>query len=87
LALVDFWAPWCGPCQMMMPAIEELSREMKGVKIGKVNIDENNELAAEYEVSAVPTLILFKKGGIAEKRTGAATKAALKQWIEGNMRK
>ncbi|MFA5108133.1 MAG: thioredoxin [Candidatus Micrarchaeia archaeon] len=83
LALVDFWAPWCGPCQMIGPVIDELSKEMKDVKIGKVNVDENDELAAKYQVSGIPTLILFSKGKIVDRR-GAGTKAALKAWIESH---
>ncbi|MFH1307091.1 MAG: thioredoxin [Candidatus Micrarchaeota archaeon] len=83
LALVDFWAPWCGPCMMMMPAIEELSNEIKDVKIGKLNIDENNELASQYGVNAIPTLALFKDGKALDIRVGAATKAGMKEWIEG----
>lgn len=83
-ALVDFWAPWCGPCQMLMPVIEQLSAEMKDIAIGKVNVDDESDLAAKYNVSAMPTLVLFSKGEIVDRRTGAATKAALKEWIEEN---
>ncbi|PIT84311.1 thioredoxin [Candidatus Micrarchaeota archaeon CG10_big_fil_rev_8_21_14_0_10_45_29] len=87
LAFVDFWAPWCGPCQMLMPVIEELSKEMKGVKIGKVNVDENPELSAEYQVSGIPTMILFKDGKMIDKRVGAGTKAGIKGWLEEHMKK
>jgi thioredoxin 1 len=84
LALVDFWAPWCGPCIMFAPVMEQLSLEMKDVAFGKVNVDDESDLAAKYNVSSMPTLILFSKGEIVDRRTGAATKAALKEWIEEN---
>ncbi len=84
LALVDFWAPWCGPCQMLGPVINQLSEEMKDVKIGKVNVDENTELAEKYQVSALPTIILFKNAEIVDRRTGVAPASELKKWIEQN---
>jgi len=63
--LVDFWAPWCGPCQMLGPVIEEISTQLKGkVKIGKVNVDENQELAGQYNVSSIPLIVIFDKGKI-----------------------
>lgn len=63
VALVDFWAPWCGPCNMMMPMIEELAETMEGkVLVGKVNIDEEQSLAAKHKISAIPTLLFFKDG-------------------------
>ena len=62
LALVDFWASWCGPCQMQSPVIAELAEELDDVIIGKVNIDEQPELAMQFEVSSIPTLLLFKNG-------------------------
>jgi thioredoxin 1 len=65
--LVDFWAPWCGPCQMLTPIMEELSTEMSDkVKITKVNVDENEELSTQYNVSSIPMVILFNKGQIVD---------------------
>ncbi len=63
--LVDFWAPWCGPCQMLGPVIEEISTQLKGkVKVGKVNVDENQELAGQYNVNSIPLVLIFDKGEI-----------------------
>lgn len=76
--LVDFWATWCGPCQMVLPIIEELAEEMEGVKIGKVNVDEQIELAKEYRVMSIPTLIVFKNGKKANMAVGAKSKEEIK---------
>lgn len=83
--LVDFWAPWCGPCRMLGPVIDELSHEMKGIKVGKVNVDEQGDLSGQFEVMSIPTLILFKDGQVADRRVGAGTKPAIKGWIEEAM--
>jgi len=64
--LVDFWATWCGPCQMLGPIIEEISNEISSIKVIKINVDEEQELAAQYNVSAIPTVILFNKGQIVD---------------------
>jgi len=78
--LVDFWAPWCGPCQMMGPIIEELSSEMgEKAKIGKVNIDENPAIAEKYGIMSIPTIIIFKKGEIAKQMIGVQSKENLKE--------
>ena len=70
--VVDFWAVWCGPCRIMAPIIDEVARELKGkVKFGKVNVDEEGELAERFEVMSIPTLIFFKKGRQVERITGA----------------
>jgi thioredoxin 1 len=80
--VVDFWAEWCGPCKMIAPALEEISKELNGkVKIAKLNIDENPELAAQYGVRSIPTLMLFKGGEIADMKVGAAPKTVLSNWI------
>ena len=80
--VVDFWAEWCGPCKMIAPALEEISNEMSGkVKIAKLNIDENPELAAQFGVRSIPTLAIFKDGQIASRQVGAKPQAALEQWI------
>lgn len=82
--IVDFWAEWCGPCKMIAPALEEISSELQGkVKIAKVNIDENPELAAQYGVRSIPTLLMFKNGEVADIKVGAAPKTALSAWIGG----
>jgi thioredoxin 1 len=81
--LVDFWAPWCGPCQMMGPIVEELSSEMGDkAKVGKINIDENGEIAEKYGVMSIPTIIIFKDGEIAQQMVGVQSKDALKESLE-----
>ena len=81
--VVDFWAEWCGPCKMISPALEEISEEMNGqVKIAKVNVDENQELAVQYGVRSIPMLLMFKDGQIADQMIGAAPKAKLADWIK-----
>ena len=81
--LVDFWATWCGPCQMMGPVLEELSTNLEGkVVIGKLNVDENQEIAQNYQVMSIPNLILFKNGQIVDQVIGLQDKEALRQKIE-----
>lgn len=73
--LVDFWAPWCGPCQMVGPIMEELSKEYEGkVKIGKLNVDENPQVAVKYNVMSIPTVILFKEGKEIARQVGLESK-------------
>jgi thioredoxin 1 len=77
--LVDFWAEWCGPCKMLAPILDELAQEYDGrVRIGKVNIDEFQELAAQYGIRSIPTLLLFKSGQVAEQLVGLRSKRDLK---------
>lgn len=81
--VVDFWAEWCGPCKMIAPALEEISEEMSGqVKITKLNIDENQNMAMKYGVRSIPTLILFKDGQPVSTQIGAAPKNKLAAWIQ-----
>ena len=72
--LIDFWAPWCGPCQMMMPVVEELEKEVKDVKVVKVNIDEKPEIASKYNVMSVPTFLVLKDGKVINQIVGAVPK-------------
>lgn len=75
VVLVDFWASWCGPCQMLAPIIDELSREYQGqVKVGKVNVDEEGALASEFAVVSIPTVIIFKNGKAEERLVGVHAK-------------
>ncbi|MBR1967999.1 MAG: thioredoxin [Clostridia bacterium] len=77
--VVDFWATWCGPCKMIAPVIEQLAEELEGkVKVGKVNVDEQMELAMEYKIEVIPTLIYFKDGKVVKKTTGVMTKDEIK---------
>ena len=70
--VVDCWAPWCGPCRMMSPVIEELASDLKGkITFGKLNTDENQDIAARYQVQAIPTLLIFKDGKLADRKVGA----------------
>ena len=79
-ALVDFWAPWCGPCQMMGPIIEELAKEMGDkVKVGKINVDENPDTAAKFGVMSIPTIKIFKDGKIVKEFVGVQNKDSLKE--------
>jgi thioredoxin 1 len=81
--LVDFWAPWCGPCRMIGPVIEELSAENAGTfKIGKVNVDNNNRLAMTYNVASIPTIMVFSGGRLVQQMMGVQPKARLQQVLD-----
>jgi thioredoxin 2 len=82
-ALVDLWAPWCGPCRMVSPALEQLATEMAGtLKLVKVNVDESPKLQQRFGVQAIPTLLLLRNGAVAARQTGAAPAGALRTWLE-----
>ena len=82
--LVDFWAPWCGPCKMIAPVLDELAGELAGkVAIAKVNVDDHQQHAAQFRVQGIPTMILFKGGREVDRLVGAAPKAQLARWIQG----
>ena len=83
--LVDFWASWCGPCKMIAPFIDELSKEYAGkIKIGKVDVDSNSKVATQFGVMSIPTVVFFKKGKVMGQLVGAVSKLDLKHKIEEN---
>lgn len=84
--LVDFWAQWCGPCRAVAPVMDEIAQEFEGsVKVGKINVDEQSELAAKYKIMSIPTVILFKNGQIAEKVTGVRSKQEFSDLVKKNL--
>lgn len=82
LVLVDFWASWCGPCKMLSPIVDEIAEERNDIKVCKINVDEEQALAARFAVMSIPTLILFKNGNIINKVIGVQPKTALLEMIE-----
>ncbi|MBK6879738.1 MAG: thioredoxin [Elusimicrobia bacterium] len=81
--LVDFWAPWCGPCRMLGPIVEEVAKEYAGkVVVGKMNTDENPDTASRYNISAIPTMLLFKGGQVVEQMVGVHSKKDIKEKLD-----
>ena len=88
LVMVDFWAVWCGPCQMVAPVVDELATEYAGkVRVMKLNTDENPEIAGRYQVMSIPTILFFKNGQVVEKLIGARPKRAFKEVIDSLLSK
>jgi thioredoxin 1 len=83
--LVDFWAPWCGPCRVVAPVLEEIASERDDLRIVKLNVDENQQTAAQFDVLSIPTMILFKNGQVAKKVIGAYPKKRLESELESSL--
>ena len=82
--LVDFWAEWCGPCKMIAPVLEALASEREDLTVAKVNIDENQNLAVEYAIRSIPSLLLFKDGNVVGQKVGALSKSQLEEFIDAH---
>ena len=80
--LVDFWAAWCGPCRMLSPVVDEVAAELSGVKVGKVNIDEQPDLAAQFDIMSIPTLVVFKDGKAVNQSVGVIPKEAILKMVK-----
>jgi thioredoxin 2 len=82
--LVDLWAPWCGPCHLVSPALEQLANDLAGkVKLVKINVDESPSISQRFGVQGIPTLLVTRKGKVIARQTGAAPESALRTWLEG----
>lgn len=82
VVLVDLYADWCGPCKILSPTVEAIAEEEEEVKVGKLNVDENSDIAAEYGVRSIPTLLIFKNGELKEKSVGVQTKNQIKELLQ-----
>ena len=80
--LVDFWAAWCGPCKMLSPIVKEIAEEVEGIKVGKVNVDEEPDLAMKYKIMSIPTIMIFQGGEVVNKAIGMQTKAGLLEMLK-----
>jgi thioredoxin 1 len=84
--LVDFWAPWCGPCRMLAPTVDAISEEYEGkVKVGKVNTDENPQIATQHQINSIPTMMIFKGGEVVERMVGALPKEKITEKLDAHL--
>ena len=83
--LLDFWAPWCAPCRMVVPIVEEIASERRDIKVGKINVDEEPELANKFSIMSIPTLVVMKNGKIVQQVSGARPKNAILEMLQGGV--